>query len=114
MKSFAMTLNLKDDPAVIQRYKEYHRAVWPEVLAGLRRIGISKMKIFLRGRRLFMYMEAHDTFDPVRDLPRYMETERAREWDALMRGYQEPLPEAAPGEWWSQMQEVFDLAWGAR
>ena len=27
MKSFAMTLNLKEDVDVIEKYKEYHRAV---------------------------------------------------------------------------------------
>jgi len=34
MKTFAMTLNLKDDPKVIEKYKGYHRTVWPEVLKG--------------------------------------------------------------------------------
>ena len=111
LKSFAMTLSLKDDPDVIEEYKKYHRAVWPEVLAGLRNIGVSRMKIFLRGRRLFMYLEARDDFDLGRDFPRYMESERAREWDVLMRGFQEPAPEAAPGEWWAPMGEVFDLDW---
>lgn len=46
MKSYAMTLNLKDDPEIIEKYKRHHRAVWPEVLEGLRRIRINKMKIF--------------------------------------------------------------------
>ena len=57
MKSYAMALDLRDDAETIERYKEYHRAVWDEVLDGLRSIGISKMKIFLRGNRLFMYLE---------------------------------------------------------
>ena len=109
MKCFAMTLNLKDDPALVEEYKRYHRAVWPEVLAGLKNIGVSRMKIFLHGRKLFMYLEAHDRFDIGRDFPRYMESQPAREWDALMRGFQEPAPGAAPGDWWSPMEEVFDL-----
>ncbi len=112
MKSFAMTLNLKDDPAIIQQYREYHRAVWPEVLKGLRGIGITRMKIFLHGRRLFMYLEAPDSFDPRRDFPRYMTDRRARQWDELMRTFQEPVPGATAGEWWAPMEEVFDLDWG--
>ena len=36
MKSYAMALDLRDDAEVIERYKEYHRAVWDEVLEGLR------------------------------------------------------------------------------
>ena len=111
MKSFAMALNLKDDPRTIEVYKERHRAVWPEVLDGLRSIGISKMKIFLLGRRMFMYFEAGDDFDPATDFQRYQATERAREWEALMRGLQERVDEAAPGDWWAPMEEVFDLDW---
>ena len=64
MKSYAMALDLRDDAEVIERYKEYHRAVWPEVLDGLKSIGISKMKIFLRGSRLFMYLETPGRFRP--------------------------------------------------
>lgn len=109
MKSFAMALNLKDDPQAVETYKERHRAVWPDVLEGLRGIGISKMKIFLLGRRLFMYFEAGDDFDPDRDFQKYQDTERAREWDALMRGFQERVEEAEPGAWWAPMEEVFDL-----
>ena len=109
MKSFAMTLNLKDEAAVIEQYKEYHRNVWPEVLVGLKSIGISKMKIFLQGRSLFMYLEAPDDFDLERDFPRYMESPRARAWDDLMRQFQEPVRRAEEGEWWSGMEQVFEL-----
>ena len=27
-----------------------------------------------------------------------------------MRTFQEPVPEAVDGEWWAEMEEVFDLA----
>jgi L-rhamnose mutarotase len=110
-KSFAMTLNLKDRASVIDRYKKYHLAVWPDVIEGLRSIGISKMNIFLVGRRLFMYFEAPDDFDIGSDFPRYMASGRAKEWDDLMRTFQEPVPEAAKGAWWAEMGEVFDLDW---
>ena len=110
MKSFAMALDLRDDADAVERYKAYHRAVWDEALDGLRSLGISKMKIFLRGNRLFMYLEAPDEFDLERDFPLYMEASpRAAQWDALMRELQAPVPDAAPGEWWAAMEEVFDL-----
>lgn len=110
MKSYAMALDLRGDDALVEEYKRYHQAVWDEVLDGLRSIGISKMKIFLHGRRLFMYMEAPDGFDLECDFPRYMDASpRAAEWDALMRRYQTPAPGARPGEWWAAMEEVFSL-----
>ncbi|MBM3934155.1 MAG: L-rhamnose mutarotase [SAR202 cluster bacterium] len=109
MKSYALTLNLRDDPVVIDEYVRYHAAVWPEVEAGLKSVGVTSMKIYLLGRRLFMYMEAVDSFEPLRDFQRYMNSKRAQEWDALMRTFQEKVPEAGPGEWWASMRQVYDL-----
>lgn len=106
-----MTLALRDDPVAIARYKAEHRQAWPEVVAGLRRVGIRKLKIYLVGRRLFMYFEADGDFSPQRDFPRLFADARYREWDALMRTMQEPVPEARAGEWWAEMEEVFDLDW---
>jgi len=111
MQSYGLTLLLKDDADVIDRYKRYHRESWPEVIARLKEIGITEMKIFLIGRRLFMYMEAIDGFDPDRDFPKLNDLPRYREWDVLMSSMQERVPEAREGEWWAAMEEVFDLNW---
>ena len=46
MKSYALTLQLVDDPAVIAEYERQHQAVWPGVLARLREVGITRMQIF--------------------------------------------------------------------
>ena len=110
MKTFAQALDLVDDPVAISAYEEYHRAVWPEVLAALRGIGIERMEIFRVGTRMFMYMTAIDEFDPDVDFPRYIEQNpRAAEWDKLMRTFQQQVPEAKDGEWWALMEQVFDL-----
>jgi L-rhamnose mutarotase len=109
MRSFAQALDLKDDPALIRRYLELHRRVWPEVVEALRAVGIHRMKIYLLGTRLFMYAEALDGFDPRRDYQAYLRNPRCREWDDLMRHMQQPAPGAPEGQWWATMQEVFDL-----
>lgn len=111
MKAFAQVLDLKNDPARIEEYKRWHTAVWPEVIRGLRAIGLRKMKIFLLGTHLFMYYEAPDDFVPDRDYQKYAQDPRVREWDTLMRGFQQPVAEASQGkgEWWTDMQCVFDL-----
>ena len=75
--------------------------------------GILNMKIFLLGRRLFMYLETVDAFDLERDFAGYTESDKAKEWDDLMRDYQEPVSDAQPGDWWSAMEEVFDLNAGS-
>ena len=70
MKEYALTINLKDDSEKIEQYKAYHRAIWPEVLDCLKKVGITKMDIYLLGRRMFMIMEATDEFEPERDFER--------------------------------------------
>lgn len=110
MKHFGLTINLKDDPALIEEYKTYHRDAWKETLAGLKAVGITKMNIYLLGRQLFMAMETVDNFDIERDFPRYLEHDpKCREWDELMRTFQEPVEEAQTDEWWAKMESVFEL-----
>jgi L-rhamnose mutarotase len=110
MQSYGMTLMLKDDDEIVERYKEYHRNAWPEVVSRLRENGIIEMRIYLLGRRMFMYMEAVDGFDPDRDFPKLNDVPRYREWDELMRTLQERAPEARANDWWAPMEKVFDLS----
>ena len=109
MQTLAMALDLVADPERIAEYEAYHRKVWPEVLSGLRGIGITRMRIFRCGTRLFMCFEAPDGFDPATDYQAYAADPRCREWDDLMRTYQRRVPVASPDVWWTPMDLVFDL-----
>jgi L-rhamnose mutarotase len=62
-------------------YIRRHRKVWPEVLAEMRRAGVTKMGIFLRGAELFVYMEAQDYQRSVRLLNDSPEIAR---WERFM------------------------------
>jgi len=111
MKCYGLTLCLRDDPDAIAAYIQYHQAVWPQVCARIREVGIHTMRIFLRGRRLFMYIETDDAFDLTRDFSRVNEDPVSAEWNRLMATLQERAPEANPDEWWAPMELVFDLDW---
>jgi L-rhamnose mutarotase len=106
MKRYAFTVLLKDDPEVIRRYDEYHENVWPEVLDLNRKMGVKRNYIFRFGRQLFMFLEAADDFDLERDIAKYADNPRVREWDTLMRGFQQPVPGAPEGSTWVEMREV--------
>jgi L-rhamnose mutarotase len=110
MRYFGLTLCLRDDPAALDAYRRYHQAVWPGVLQRLRDCGVHHMRIFLRGRRLFMYLETDDAFDPQRDFVRINDDPISAEWNRLMATLQERAPEATEAEWWAVMEPVFDLA----
>ena len=109
MKRFGQTVMLKNDPESIRLYEEYHGNPWPETNAGLLSCGILRMFIYRFGRQLFMFMETEDDFDLERDMPKYMENPRAREWDELMRTFQETVPGAPEGSTWVLMKEVYAL-----
>ena len=109
MKRIAQMVMLKDDPETIKRYEEYHANPWPEVVAGSRRIGVKRTFIYRFGRHLFMFMEVPDDFDLERDMPKYMEHPTAREWDELMRTFQETVPGAPIGSTWVPLKEIFSF-----
>ena len=71
MQAFAQALDLVDDPERIAEYDEYHAKVWPEVVAGLKSIGITRMRLYRTGTRLFMYCEVNEGFDPTHDYQNY-------------------------------------------
>jgi L-rhamnose mutarotase len=51
-----------------ERYEEYHRAVWPDVLEAIRRAGITKYVIYRDGLDLFHYIECADYDRSIADL----------------------------------------------
>src|SRR5947208_1689155 len=53
-------LHTRLQPGAEEHYEEYHRAVWPDVLKAIRRVGISKYVIFRDGLDLFHYIECDD------------------------------------------------------
>ena len=111
MKVYGRMIDLCDDQAKVDAYVHYHAEVWPEVLEGLRIDGVTDMKIFLRGRRMFMYMTAKDDYVPGGRPGAAAPHPRVLEWDVLMRTLQQPSPEASETEWWADMELVFDLHW---
>ena len=109
-KEIAFALDLRDDPATIETYTEWHTRVWPEIMRGMAAHGVLSQNIYLIGNRLFMVLEVEDSFDYRRDFGRYLEaTPRAGEWDEIMRGFQRAVPWAKDDELWAPMERVYDL-----
>ena len=105
-----LTLNLRDDPAVVETYVRHHRRVWREVQASLMRAGVEQMDIYLLGRRLVMVVEMRDGVDYRSAFTSHVASSaRVAEWERLMKTLQEPVPEAHADEWWAAMEPVFHL-----
>jgi L-rhamnose mutarotase len=110
MTRHVLAVDLKDDPAIVEAYKEHHRRVWPEVLRSLRGAGIGDMQIYVLGRRLVMLLDMHEGRDVRRAFAAHAASHpRVAEWEALMKSMQQPPPGSAAGEWWAVMQPIFHL-----
>lgn len=108
-RRYCLTLDLKDDPALIAEYRRYHEQVWPEITESIRDSGIEDMEIYLYGARLFMIMEVNDRFSFESKAQADQTNPKVREWEALMWKFQQPLPGARPGEKWLLMDRIFKL-----
>jgi L-rhamnose mutarotase len=104
MKRYGQVLKVKEE--CIERYREFHAAVWPEVLSAIARSNIRNYSIFLKGNFLFAYFEYHGTNFEA-DMARMAADAKTQEWWAIMEPMQEPLETRASGEWWAAMEEVF-------
>jgi L-rhamnose mutarotase len=104
-----MALDLVDDPALIEEYKQHHRAVWPEIKESIRSAGILQMEIYSVGNRLFMMMDTADDFSFERKAQLDAASETVQRWEALMWKYQAALPQAKPGQKWIPMEKIFAL-----
>jgi L-rhamnose mutarotase len=109
MKRHCLTVDLKPDPELIQEYKKYHEAVWPEIIKSIIDSGINSMEIYCRDSRLFMIMETDDSFSFSEKSKMDASNPKVQEWESLMWKYQKALPTAKPGEKWVLMEKIFDL-----
>lgn len=101
-----MTLRLK--PGAADAYKEYHRAVWPEVLRMISDCNIRNYSIYFKDDVLFSYFEYHGP-DFEADMAKMAADPKTQEWWAVVKPLQEPLATRKEGEWWADMEEVFHL-----
>jgi L-rhamnose mutarotase len=110
MTRHVLAVDLKDEPGIVEAYKEHHRRVWPEVVRSLRRAGLADLQIYILGRRLIMLIDVNDGLDVRHAFATHVASHpRVAEWEALMKSMQQPPPGSAADEWWAVMQPVFHL-----
>jgi L-rhamnose mutarotase len=107
MKRYGMVIRVK--PEKLEEYLRLHREVWPEVYNQLHRSNYRNFTIFHRelpdGHYLFMSYEYIGT-DHEADTAKIAQDPKTQEWWKLTDPCQEPIGNAAPGEWWAPMEEV--------
>jgi len=104
-----LTLDLKDDPTLIAEYERHHKKIWPEITRSIKDVGIEDLEIYRLGTRLFMIMDVNDSFSPEAKARSDAANPKVRQWEELMWRFQQPLPQAKPGEKWLPMKKIFSL-----
>lgn len=108
-RRYCLALDLKNDPKLIAEYKRYHEKIWPEITQSIKDSGIEDLEIYLLGTRLFMIMEVNDSFSFEAKARADRSNPKVQEWEELMWKFQQPLPQAKPGEKWLLMEKIFEL-----
>jgi L-rhamnose mutarotase len=102
MQRVAFLLRLQ--PGTEEAYEDAHTEVWPEMLALLKRAGVSGYSIFRRDLLLVLTMQV-ENFDEV--WARIEADPVNIRWQAAMAPYFAPLDPLRPGERFPMLHEVF-------
>ena len=111
VKRYVQTMDLKDNPELIAEYRRRHRReeAWPEILAGIRKVGILDMQIFILGTRLVMIVETPADFEWEQAMARLATLPRQQEWEDYMAIFQQCAEGATSDEKWQTMECIFYL-----
>lgn len=111
VKRYCQTLELRDNPELIAEYRRRHsrEESWPEIIQGIREVGILEMEIYIRGTRLFMIVETPPDFDWDTAMARLATLPRQQEWEDYMAVFQQAEPGASSAEKWKPMERMFRL-----
>ncbi len=109
MQRYGWIIGLQPDR--VEDYKREHAAVWPAVLKMIKDCHIQNYSIYLRqfpdgAYYLFSYLEYVGTdFDG--DMAKMAADPTTQDWWAVCKPMQVPIANAAAGEWWADLEEVF-------
>ncbi len=111
VKRYCQTLELIDNPELVQEYimrhsEKYH---WPEIRDGIRSVGILEMEIYLLGTTLFMIVETPLDFDWDEAFEKLARLPRQAEWEEYMALFQQASAGASSSEKWKLMDRIFHL-----
>ncbi|KAG0650231.1 L-rhamnose mutarotase [Hyphodiscus hymeniophilus] len=111
-RRFAQIVKLKKD--CVEKYKECHAKVWPEVLKQLKECSIEDYSIFHDPDTGILFASfKYVGYNYAGDMEKMRENPKVQEWWKMTDSYQESFVDgaksSADGEpaWWKGIQEVF-------
>ena len=111
VKRYCQTMDLRDDPELIARYRKAHSRAefWEEIRQGISDVGILEMDIYILGSRLFMIVETPLDFDWDAAMSRLATLPRQAEWEDFVAQFQQCKSGQTSNEKWKMMERMFCL-----
>lgn len=111
VKRYCQTMDLKDNPELIAKYKKCHSPTesWPEIREGIRSVGILEMEIYIEKNRLFMIVETPLEFDWDVAMERLASLPRQEEWEEYVSAFQMCKADTSSVQKWHLMDRMFYL-----
>ncbi len=112
VKRYCQTLSLKDgDPELIRAYRQIHSRedIWPEVLEGIKSVGILEMEIYILDTTLFMIVETPVDFDWDEAMGKLAALPRQAEWEDYVARFQKCALGESSNDKWKMMERMFHL-----
>lgn len=110
-KRYCQILEIKDDPELIEAYKQCHsrETQWKEVRDGIREVGILEMELYIHGNKVVMIVETRPDFEWESAMARLATLPRQAEWEAFVARMQGCDPNAPSDKKWTLMERMFYL-----
>lgn len=104
-------MELRDDAELIRRYCEAHDEPHfrPEVLAGMREVGIMEMEVYIVGTRLVMIVDAPEDFNWDEAMARLATLPGQEDWEAYVAQFQQCDANATSDQKWQMMKRIFHI-----
>jgi L-rhamnose mutarotase len=111
-RRLCLALDLKDDPELIARYRDWHAPgrVPSAIIASIREAGIEEMELYLTGNRLIMILAVNEHFSFAAKAAADAANPDVQAWEKLMWEFQQALPWARAGEKWLTAERIFALS----
>lgn len=106
MKRYGQVIGVK--PEKLEEYKKLHAAVWPDILKMITECNLRNYSIYYKNGLLFSYFEYVGT-DFTGDMNKMADDPLTQKWWDVCKPCQAVVENAAEGEWWADMEEVFHL-----
>ncbi len=111
IKRYVQTMELRDNPALIALYRKAHSEpeAWPEILKGIREVGILEMELYILGTRLVMIVDMPAELDWDEVMARLATMPKQAEWEDYVAQFQQCVKGSTSDEKWQMMERMFHL-----